>query len=116
MGVFFFKPMTPHEISAAVQRKLDWILAACRPEAVILFGSAARGTMTERSDIDLALIFPDADTLRQARKAIFRQPPPDDRSQDLLFLTDADYRRKRATGGICEIIQAEGTPLFGSMP
>ena len=72
--------------------------------------------MTERSDVDLALIFSDNDSLRQARKDLFRYPPPDDRAQDLLFLTKEAYLTKASQGGVCEIIQAEGKALFGEMP
>jgi predicted nucleotidyltransferase len=58
--------MSNHE-DAQVQRRpslgketldeiVQRILAVCRPERVILFGSAATGTMTLDSDIDLLIV------------------------------------------------------------
>ena len=32
------------------------VVEACRPESIVLFGSAARGEMTEHSDLDLLVI------------------------------------------------------------
>ncbi len=32
------------------------VVAACQPESIVLFGSAARGEMTEHSDLDLLVI------------------------------------------------------------
>lgn len=116
MGIFFPKPLSAQETSQIIARKLDWILEACRPQAVVLFGSAARGEMTERSDVDLALVFPDEGELRQGRKALFRRPPPDSLSQDILFFTKDDFVKKAARGGVCEVIQSEGRTLFGALP
>jgi hypothetical protein len=46
-----------------IQNKLDEIIAACKQhhvEAISLFGSAAKNTMHEDSDIDLLVEFSDA--------------------------------------------------------
>ena len=39
-----------------LQQLVDRVVLAARPERIILFGSAARGTMTPQSDIDLLVI------------------------------------------------------------
>lgn len=44
----------------ALQKKLDdavkLLVEACHPERIILFGSYARGTQDERSDIDIMVV------------------------------------------------------------
>ncbi|MEI8093252.1 MAG: nucleotidyltransferase domain-containing protein [Spirochaetales bacterium] len=116
MGLFFPQHLEAQQVSDIVQSKLAWILAASQPLAVVLFGSAARGAMTDRSDVDFALIFSDEEELLRSRAAIFRRPPPDDRSQDLVFLTASAFAQKATTGGLCQLIRAEGTVLHGVMP
>ena len=46
------EPLDARRLAAAVKA----VVARYEPDQVILFGSAARGTMTEESDIDLLLI------------------------------------------------------------
>src|SRR5262245_30749254 len=48
---------TQRELSATVlQQAVDRIVGAAHPERIILFGSAARGTMGPNSDVDLLVI------------------------------------------------------------
>jgi uncharacterized protein len=53
---------------------VDRILSASQPERIILFGSAAAGTMTRDSDLDLLVIGEDAadgrDASRRLRSAL----------------------------------------------
>ncbi|NBC28661.1 MAG: hypothetical protein GVY29_01555 [Spirochaetes bacterium] len=56
MGLFRPARVSPEEREEIVRRKKDWILSACRPREIWLFGSAARGELTEASDIDLAVL------------------------------------------------------------
>jgi uncharacterized protein len=41
---------------STIQEIVRRLLAACRPSKIILFGSAATGSMTKDSDIDLLLL------------------------------------------------------------
>ncbi|MFW6368862.1 MAG: nucleotidyltransferase family protein, partial [Spirochaetota bacterium] len=59
MGLFLPAPVSAEDADHIVGLKLRWILSACTPLEVWLFGSAATGEMTEASDIDLALLFGD---------------------------------------------------------
>ncbi len=47
-------PKSPgRKLLAGVVRR---VVEACQPESIVLFGSAARGEMTEHSDLDLLVI------------------------------------------------------------
>ena len=116
MGVFFPQLLSATEVSQIVDRKLNWILEACLPQAVVVFGSAARQEMSEQSDVDLAILFPSEVSLREGRAAIFKRPPPDSWALDLLFFTAEGFAKKSATGGVCQLIRSEGRVLFGAMP
>lgn len=58
------------------------ILTACRPDRVILFGSAATGQMTRDSDIDLLVVEREVGNIREEalriRKALAELPFPFD--------------------------------------
>lgn len=113
MGLLVPTPVSPEAVEGILAGKLRWILAASDPLAVIVFGSAARGEMTEVSDIDLALVYPDAASLKAGRAAIFSRPPPDSWPVDLLFHTKESFLARRAAAGIGELIAAEGRLLHG---
>jgi uncharacterized protein len=64
--------LTEEQIDAAAQR----LVATLHPKKVILFGSYARGTATEHSDLDLMVVEPEGISLWnatiQGRKVIGR--------------------------------------------
>jgi hypothetical protein len=74
MGIFLPTTVSAEDTAAIVERKLQWILSACHPLEVWLFGSAATGEMTEASDIDLILLFEDAVAIREAQRVLARTP------------------------------------------
>ena len=90
MGLLVPAPIAKDEAERIVQDKLRWILGSSDPMAVIVFGSAARDEMTERSDIDLALIYPDEASLKAGRRAIHGQNPAGSWPADLLFYAPFD--------------------------
>ena len=71
VGVFLPRVLPAAEAVAIVRTKLEWILDACAPVEVWLFGSAARDEMTEASDVDLALVFENEDAVSSARHALY---------------------------------------------
>ena len=115
MGLLVPAPIAEDEAERIVQDKLLWILGSSDPLAVIVFGSAARGEMTERSDIDLALIYPDEASLKAGRSAIYRQPPAGSWPADLLFYTKDVFLGKRESGGVCDLIGREGRVIHGGL-
>lgn len=48
-----------------IQEIVQRLLRVCRPDRVILFGSAATGTMTPDSDIDLLVLEPQVHDVRE---------------------------------------------------
>ena len=115
MGLLSPTPVSVAETDRIVQARLGWILAASEPEAVILFGSAASGKLTEASDLDFALIYRDAGSKKAGRVAVHSRRPPDSWPVDLLFYTREEFARHCKTGGVCELILTEGKILHGSI-
>ena len=76
--------MTPLE--AALER----IVAVARPDRVILFGSAARGTVGPESDLDLLVIKRGIPSRRQLAQAIYRALVGVPCSIDVVVVTPED--------------------------
>ena len=111
------KPLSIDDQNNLVSEKLDWILKCCRPTKVILFGSAARYEMTDASDIDLVLIFPDTVDLSIIKESVFKSRPRDDWPHDLLFFTESQFIKSCASGGgVAYLAQNEGRTLFQRDP
>jgi predicted nucleotidyltransferase len=71
------------EVDEAVLREVvRRVLQAAQPDKIILFGSAASGTMTKDSDLDLLVVEPEpADTRQRSvdiRRAVGNVPYPID--------------------------------------
>ncbi|MFZ4615427.1 MAG: nucleotidyltransferase domain-containing protein [Rectinemataceae bacterium] len=114
MGLLKPVRLSKKETARLIEAKLQWLLDASQPSVVVLFGSAARGGMTEASDPDLALVYPDDQAFRLGRKAIFCRPPCDSWPTDLLFSTQKAFGEKVAAGGLYELIAREGLELGNS--
>ena len=112
MGLFRPAGVPPQETEQIIQRKRDWILAACRPREIWVFGSAARGELTEGSDIDLAVVCDDAERVRHAREAVYRQKRPDEWAQDIIFLEAPDFYARAKIGGLPMLIVEEGRRIY----
>ena len=69
------------------------IVEAVNPRRVILFGSAARGEMNERSDLDI-LVIKDGRNSTTAGE-IYRTLPVDRRGTDLVVATTSEVERNR---------------------
>jgi predicted nucleotidyltransferase/HEPN domain-containing protein len=68
------KRLTEHQVNELIQRITATIIDRCGPQRIILFGSAARGEMTDASDIDLVVVTTDHQSLKAARKAFYENP------------------------------------------
>ena len=79
------------------------------PEAVVLFGSWARGDFDGGSDIDLLVI--GTDTVPHGQLAALGRP------FDVLVLSAADWQRKLSAGHpMATTIARDGIVLHGSLP
>ncbi len=115
MGLLLPARLSAEDTERILSDKLRWILEASSPMAVIVFGSAARGEMTEASDLDLAIIYPDEDSLRKGRASVLGRKPPDSWPVDLLFATRKGYFEKAEKGGVFELVRREGRVIHGGM-
>lgn len=112
MGLFLPARIAADDAAAIVRRKLEWILSACTPDEVWLFGSAATGDMTEASDVDLAVVFPDDVAIRAAQAKLSRIPRLDDWPHDLVWFRARDFHTRKSIGGLPMIISREGRKLY----
>ena len=112
MGLFKPAALSEQDSRELIEGKLTWILEACSPEEVWLFGSAARGDLTVASDIDMALVFNDQTEIGAARRALAAKGRPDSWPQDILYYTRDDFRRRSRIGGAAQIIAEEGRRLY----
>jgi predicted nucleotidyltransferase len=99
-----------------IQQVRDRIVEACNPEAVILFGSAAREETRGGSDIDLLVVteLPEGVNHRRQASALYglfrgwRLP------LDLVVRSPEQFDRgKRLLGMISNIASEEGVYLYG---
>ncbi len=105
--------LTPNEVTSLVQDKKDWILSACTPIRIILFGSAATMEMTEASDIDLIVVFKTPEDLNSAKRKLWSSRPSDDWPVDLVFHTTESFQHScEKGGGASWIASREGIVLF----
>ena len=76
---------SPEILNELVRRLVD----AVHPTRIILFGSAARGEMTEHSDLDVLVIVPDGtehvETWNKAYRSLRRFPYP----KDIVVVTES---------------------------
>lgn len=111
------QPLSEAEQNEVLENKLRWLLDACEAEAslplrILVFGSAARGELREDSDVDIALVFADEQTMGKARKAVARSPRTDLWPVDLLYFTQKEFRTRAEIGGVCMLIRDEGRVLW----
>ena len=69
------------------------VVKAARPEKIVLFGSAARGTMGKNSDIDLLVIKQGKFNHRRLLAEIYRQLRGKGAPVDIVVVTPEDIER-----------------------
>jgi predicted nucleotidyltransferase len=99
-------------IDSYVDQVLQFTLARCNPELVILFGSAVSGRFDQMSDIDLLLVFSDISESTKARRNLYSGRPLQSHSVDFVCMSRIDYDRKKDCGGIAFVAKNEGRILF----
>lgn len=71
------------------------IVEAANPRRIILFGSAARGTMGPDSDLDLLIVMPEGVHRRKTSHKIFRALKGIGMSKDVIVVTEKDVAEHR---------------------
>lgn len=89
------------------------LVDAFAPEKIILFGSQARGTACERSDVDILVICSFKGKRRHLMLEMDRALQDLDYAFDVLILTPDEFQRdRRIPGTIGRYAQLEGRILY----
>lgn len=89
------------------------ITDAIHPTRIILFGSAARGAMTENSDLDLLVITQDGTNRRQAAQSAYKALRGIGVAKDIVVVTEADVKEHGANPSlILKPALAEGREIY----
>lgn len=102
--------MISDEIIGKIRKRL---VNAFAPEKIILFGSQARGTADDRSDVDILVIGPFEGKRRRLMLDMDRALDDLDYAFDILILTPEEFQRdRRIPGTIGRYAQLEGRILY----
>lgn len=82
----------------------------------VVFGSAADYTMTEASDVDVALIFQKPEEAKNAQRDCHKFRKLASWPMDLLCIDQEKFLEKSRVGGVFFVIKQEGRVLFGTPP
>ncbi len=102
--------MINDEIVAAIKRRL---VDNFRPEKIIIFGSQARGTADQRSDIDILVVCHISGSRRGLMVAMDRSLRGLGVARDIMVLTPEEFERDRKIPGtIARPASQEGRVLY----
>jgi len=102
--------MISDKIIGKIKKRL---VDAFAPEKIILFGSQARGTADDRSDVDILVICTFAGKRRHLMLDMDRALDDLDYAFDILILTPEEFQRdRRIPGTIGRYAQLEGRVLY----
>ena len=104
------------ELSPAVlQQAVERIVAAVSPEKIILFGSAARGTMGANSDVDLLVIKAGANAKRPLMAEIYRHLRGVPEAFDIVVATPEEVAEYgEASGYVLSNALREGRTVYAA--
>lgn len=94
---------------------INRVVAAARPDSIILFGSAARGDMGPNSDVDLLVIKSGKFQRKRVTTAIYEHLSGADEAVDVIVVTPEEVERYRDTHClvICPALK-EGKVVYGA--
>lgn len=99
--------------SQVLSSLLNRIVEEINPLRVILFGSVARNTMSEESDIDLLVVMPEGTHRRHTAQLLYKNIRNIGIPFDVLVVTDRDLEKyKNSTGFIYQEILMEGIEVY----
>lgn len=78
--------------SQSLNELVERILQVVKPVKIIMFGSAARGTMTSNSDIDVLVIVPDGVPRRKTAQDIYQNMIGYGLAVDVVVATETDLK------------------------
>jgi len=105
---------TDQSIAQALDEVVRRVVDVADPDAIVLFGSAARDGMGPHSDIDLLVIKAGAHR-RQLAQAIYRHLMGVGQAVDIVVLTPEDVQRyQHCPGMVVEPALREGKAIYGT--
>jgi len=106
------KRLSKKEISSYLNSFLEHIKESnCEPYRIYLFGSGARGEMTEQSDLDVVIVYKNQETLK-AGKLCYYQLPFLKIPVDAVFVTVEQFKEQSKKGGVCWMCEKEGRIIY----
>lgn len=107
--------MEQERLSKILSDTVKRVLEVAPARQIILFGSAARGEMHERSDIDLLVIVPSGRHRRRTAQEIYRNLIGVGFAADIVVVTEDDIERFRDHEGmIMKLALEEGKVLYAA--
>ena len=98
---------------AMIATMVDRIVGRFQPSRVVLFGSQARGTATNRSDVDLLVVMRSAPDKRRTAIEIRRSLRDFRVSKDIVVTTPDEIRRRgHVVGTVLHAALGEGTVVY----
>ncbi len=90
---------------------------AVQPRRIILFGSAARGTMGPQSDLDLLVVVADTADCRAVARDLYRRLRGLNQAKDLVVVRQGDLEAQGANPNlVVHAALAEGKELYHAAP
>jgi len=101
---------------ALIEQVVNHVVQACTPEAVIVFGSAARGETKPGSDLDLLVVLdlPEGMTARQMSRKLHALFEGWLLPLDIIVLSKQEWTQgTRLPGHIARTAEREGVRVYG---
>ncbi len=106
------KPIPVAAVHLEVERLVDRLVHLLNPRAIYLFGSAARGEMTDQSDLDLLILGRDQNDIKAMRKLLRPHLPLSKYSVDFVWMSVQDFQSRSKIGGLAMVASEEGKCVY----
>lgn len=99
--------------SQALEDLVQRIVQEIAPLSIVLFGSAAKNSMNDDSDIDLLVVMPEGTHRRKTAQLLYKKVRNISIPFDILVVTNSDLEKyKDSVGLIYREILAEGKQIY----
>lgn len=106
------RKLSPSEIESLIHTLIEDVQSLAGLKRVIVFGSAARGTMCEASDLDVVLIFDSHKEAKAASKSVYLTRKHSQWPTDFICVDEHTYAAKSLVGGVFYSAREEGRIVF----
>lgn len=95
-----------------VEKVKQEMLRLFKPVEIILFGSAAEGTMTARSDLDFVVVVEAVEQIRTVNKLYAQISSIVKWPLDILVVDKSSFTKKSQVGGVFFIARRQGVSVY----